>query len=705
MGRLGRLVLLTIRQLELWSVLVFGVLGAEAAIPKPPYPVIFVHGIYADACMWDELARRLIREGWTYGGEHAPNYQSALGPGAKNCLLGTPTRANADFYTLSFSSNYQLNYREQGAELKQVIDLVLRQTGQDRVILIAHSMGGLASRAYLEFFTDPQAPNVQHLITFGTPHRGSDLARRCREQLIGFCLLLQKDPNSIGVVQLVPTSSQLYELNNLSEDGAARNLPAAALYTSIVVRSNLDRAGDGVVSAESQNLAGIPSFSEVLWGHRHRVIEKTIGVCLRPTAHECEATDANVWDAIFEALATEDVAIELASSRNPIALGESFTISLQPRPPRATVLRRLYLALLQPTGSISFQQRLDQEFSWVPDMRPAREFTPLTDRNVLEAARFRENASRGVYRYYALFTAEGTDPTDRINWRSNVAMIPLYVGVPLPPPPRGKFIYVSSHQLTPTRFDPPSELWRVEIHPEGEDQLIGTIRTATGEWPLIADLALTPGGTLYGISSSHLYEINTTTAVATPVGPLVTQTLTDQVPIGGLVALASDATGQLFAANHSAGQFRFPAFFRVDRTTGAVSSVAIFSSIAMPGASGDIAFAPDGRIYMVREPDGFCSLFVSNCAETLVSFDLSRDLLLGILLTQYVGSLRRSGVYGISFVGSDLYGFTTDADGNGSLVRFRIYRPEHYIGGTDVEVIRIRPLGFQASGAALRLGR
>ncbi|HRI91624.1 MAG: alpha/beta fold hydrolase [Candidatus Accumulibacter sp.] len=54
------------------------------------------------------------------------------------------------------------------------IDAVLAATGAERLILVGHSMGGLVSRAYLQRYGDAR---VARLVTLGTPHQGSELAR------------------------------------------------------------------------------------------------------------------------------------------------------------------------------------------------------------------------------------------------------------------------------------------------------------------------------------------------------------------------------------------------------------------------------------------------------------------------------------------------------------------------------------------------
>ncbi|OWW18530.1 esterase/lipase family protein [Noviherbaspirillum denitrificans] len=57
--------------------------------------------------------------------------------------------------------------------IQRAIETLCRDTGSDQVIIIAHSMGGLASRAYLR---DYGSKRVARLITLGTPHHGTALA-------------------------------------------------------------------------------------------------------------------------------------------------------------------------------------------------------------------------------------------------------------------------------------------------------------------------------------------------------------------------------------------------------------------------------------------------------------------------------------------------------------------------------------------------
>ncbi|MEZ4689822.1 MAG: hypothetical protein R3A12_06425 [Ignavibacteria bacterium] len=85
------------------------------------------------------------------------------------------------------SSNESAIYK-QGYALGIMIDSVLRVTGASKVILLGHSMGGLAIREYLQrkengirkWWVDPNdtvsGHRVAKVITIGTPHLGTDVS-------------------------------------------------------------------------------------------------------------------------------------------------------------------------------------------------------------------------------------------------------------------------------------------------------------------------------------------------------------------------------------------------------------------------------------------------------------------------------------------------------------------------------------------------
>jgi hypothetical protein len=132
-------------------------------------PILLVHGINLlftkSESGWDTLTKELTTiqtdHKWTDGG-----------------ILNKDTNdievKSADFYRIRFSSGNNLTFEEQGKELKHVVELIHNKTGGKNVILVCHSMGGLAARSYLQDSNNNRY--VSALITIGTPNTGSYLA-------------------------------------------------------------------------------------------------------------------------------------------------------------------------------------------------------------------------------------------------------------------------------------------------------------------------------------------------------------------------------------------------------------------------------------------------------------------------------------------------------------------------------------------------
>jgi pimeloyl-ACP methyl ester carboxylesterase len=106
---------------------------------------VLVHGFMCNRGFWLPWMRQLRRRGHAYA---AVNLEPVF----------TPIDAYA-------------------ATIDDAVARVAQATGAPPV-LICHSMGGLAARAWLRASTSPEA--VAHLITIGTPHRGTWLARFSR---------------------------------------------------------------------------------------------------------------------------------------------------------------------------------------------------------------------------------------------------------------------------------------------------------------------------------------------------------------------------------------------------------------------------------------------------------------------------------------------------------------------------------------------
>ena len=108
-----------------------------------PRPIVLLHGFMLTQTSWLVLGRRLARRG--------------LGP-----LYGTT------YYSLQ-------SVRVSAAHLSAFVDEVLARTGAARVDIVAHSMGGVVARYYLERLGG--AARLGRLVTIASPHRGTRMGR------------------------------------------------------------------------------------------------------------------------------------------------------------------------------------------------------------------------------------------------------------------------------------------------------------------------------------------------------------------------------------------------------------------------------------------------------------------------------------------------------------------------------------------------
>ena len=205
----------------------FVVIVALFALPvvAQPRPVVFVHGISSSDLTWTSVATDLRPDYGEPMSVHADLNASADTDAASDVVLsglvplvrfsgegrvvrrsGAPAAtASRQFYvnfqawadddSLTVHADRQLEGRsesnesgivKQGYALGLVIADVLAATGADQVVLVGHSMGGLAIREYLQRRDADGTPawwvaegegghRVAAAITYGTPHQGSNL--------------------------------------------------------------------------------------------------------------------------------------------------------------------------------------------------------------------------------------------------------------------------------------------------------------------------------------------------------------------------------------------------------------------------------------------------------------------------------------------------------------------------------------------------
>lgn len=134
------------------------------SVPISPDPVVLVHGFNSSAAAWSSYDSylRSVHPGWL---------SFAVGDGQAPGVMNTGSLAAPDTpgYTIAQNAAIEAEY----------IDWVRDRTNAPHIDIVAHSMGGLISRAYIHDWmpmADDGKPFVNRLIMLGTPNAGSPCA-------------------------------------------------------------------------------------------------------------------------------------------------------------------------------------------------------------------------------------------------------------------------------------------------------------------------------------------------------------------------------------------------------------------------------------------------------------------------------------------------------------------------------------------------
>ena len=135
----------------LLDIYAWGLLAQRWLAPRDParivpgvLPVVFVHGILCNAGVWHRMLAALERQGM---------------PNLFTLNLAPPLASMERF----------------ARQLAARVDGACRATGTERAIVVAHSMGGLVARCWIARLGG--AARAERLVTLGSPHHGSLLAR------------------------------------------------------------------------------------------------------------------------------------------------------------------------------------------------------------------------------------------------------------------------------------------------------------------------------------------------------------------------------------------------------------------------------------------------------------------------------------------------------------------------------------------------
>lgn len=199
-----------------------------------PYPMLFLHGFGSSAAMWemDGTVAYFETRGLRYGGRLRADGRR----GAPAALRGK------DLFTVGFADPYG-DVDVWAGELEQVIRRALEFTGARKVILVAHSAGGLAARRYLVDHLDDH--HVHALVTVASPHGGTELAFladlkvlvEARPELLVFRPLVKKLEEAAGFPLNARILSQLHpvERNDWLQALDRANHPLDVRYVALVV--------------------------------------------------------------------------------------------------------------------------------------------------------------------------------------------------------------------------------------------------------------------------------------------------------------------------------------------------------------------------------------------------------------------------------------------------------------------------------------
>jgi pimeloyl-ACP methyl ester carboxylesterase len=116
--------------------------GLQLAQPQQGLPVLLVHGYLCNSGYWRPMSALLRRAGISH-----------------LALDMEPLGASID---------------ELAAQVQAGVERLCAATGSVQVVIVGHSMGGLVARAYVRRYGSAQ---VARIITLGSPHEGSMLAR------------------------------------------------------------------------------------------------------------------------------------------------------------------------------------------------------------------------------------------------------------------------------------------------------------------------------------------------------------------------------------------------------------------------------------------------------------------------------------------------------------------------------------------------
>jgi uncharacterized alpha/beta hydrolase family protein len=221
------------------------------------YPVILVHGhsfnekLSAELSLeaFSEMAKQLEKDGYIDAGYF---YASKYDEISKGYLgrVNSSVAVEATYYldtSVTEEGSFILDSKWESIDvyaerLNEIVSNVKYLTGKDKVIIVAHSMGGLVTRRYMQLYG---TNSLDKVIFVGVPNEGID------GFVLNYCPVLGAD---IECSEMNKNSLFLAKLNNSS-------LPKIPIYNIVGLGCFWEGSeGDGIVKNESAYLRGVENI-------------------------------------------------------------------------------------------------------------------------------------------------------------------------------------------------------------------------------------------------------------------------------------------------------------------------------------------------------------------------------------------------------------------------------------------------------------
>lgn len=245
---------------------------------EQPYPILFVHGhafISSTAPeqsleAFSAMSFALQKEGMPYIGRVFPGSQYDASTENQFAGFGVPLTAHGTYYYDAYQESGETTWVIHKSEsietysirLQESIQALKQRTGSEKVIIVAHSMGGLVSRRYLQIFGDS---DVATFVMIGTPNQGIS------GKTLSLCPWFGAEKECTDMTK---GSVFMKKLNG----GVKPSIP-----TYVIAGKGCDDEGDGVVPTDDVLLSWSENF--VVEGECPSTSELLHNTMLNPDTH------------------------------------------------------------------------------------------------------------------------------------------------------------------------------------------------------------------------------------------------------------------------------------------------------------------------------------------------------------------------------------------------------------------------------------